>query len=95
MRVIVEIIDPFAYNEDHVSNPVEIEIIPGTTLSQLGARLNLLPELTNMGLVNREVKTADYVLQDGDYVAFFTSCEGCEGDIPVLLDASHDIDTRM
>lgn len=82
IQVLVEIIDPLV--EEHISNPILMDLYPGTTIRQLGECLNLPPELTSLALVNQEIRQYDYILQDRDYVAFFSSLEVPEGDIPVL-----------
>ncbi|NPV90926.1 MAG: hypothetical protein HPY50_09150 [Firmicutes bacterium] len=86
MQVLVEVVDPAVAAEEYISNPIQVEVCQGTTLSQLGERLQLPPELSHLGLVNREIKSGDYVLQEGDYIAFFSSYEGPECDIPILSD---------
>jgi len=80
MLVLVEIINPGELEESG-GNPYQMEVEPGTTVAQLGARFNLSPDLTYLALVNGEVRRGDYVLKDGDYVAFYSAVEPPESDL--------------
>lgn len=80
MLVLVEIINP-SEGEEGGGNPYQMEVEPGTTLAQLGARFNLPPDLTHLALVNGKVQRGDYVLKEGDYVAFYSAVEPPESDL--------------
>ncbi len=72
MQVLVEIVNAEAM-DDEQSNLTSFDIEAGTALAQLGMRLGLAPELAQLAWVNGEVKTGDYLLQEGDRVVFYVS----------------------
>ncbi|NLK52029.1 MAG: hypothetical protein GX295_06255 [Syntrophomonadaceae bacterium] len=83
MRVQVEIVTSLLVDVPS-SYSTELEVEAGTLLFQLGERMGVPDELNHLALVNGEIRSGDYVLQEGDYIAFYTQLNEAIEDLPLV-----------
>lgn len=83
MRVQVEIVTSLLVDVPS-SYSTELEVEAGTLLFQLGERMGVPDELNYLALVNGEIRSGDYVLQEGDYIAFYTQLNEAIEDLPLV-----------